>query len=161
MSRPPVPANFYSVESYSADASVGWLMKRLLGQIAQSVEKRLSPRGLTNAQWSPLYKIYTGEATTVAELARQSQMDAGAMTRLLDRLEAKNLLRRVRATDDRRVVQLELTLEGQQIAAEIPGVLCEVLNAYLAGFSKTEWQALKGYLGRMLANSENLRDSEQ
>ncbi len=121
--------------------------------IAQSVEKRLAPGGLTNAQWLPLYKIYIGEATTVAELARQSQMDAGAMTRLLDRLETKGLLRRVRATEDRRVVQLELTPEGQQLASEVPAVLAEVMNAHLAGFSKTEWQALKGYLRRMLANA--------
>src|SRR5262245_16381570 len=137
MPRPPVPAQFYSAESYSAEESIGWMMKRLLGLIAQSVDKRLSPRGLTNAQWAPLYKIFIGAATTVAELARQGQMDAGAMTRLLDRLEAKGLLRRVRATDDRRVVQLELTPEGQQIAAEVPAVLAEVMNSFLAGFSKT------------------------
>lgn len=160
MSRPPVPADFYRAESYCSDESVGWQMKRLIGVIAQTVEKRLSPRGLTNAQWSPLYKIFTGEATTVAEVARQSQMDAGAMTRLLDRLEAKGLLRRVRATDDRRVVQLELTPEGQQLAAEVPEVLCDVMNSILAGFSKTEWLALRGYLSRMLANGERLRDSD-
>jgi DNA-binding MarR family transcriptional regulator len=160
MSRPLTPAQFYSADGYLAEESVGWMMKRLLGLIAQSVEKRLSPRGLTNAQWAPLYKIFAGDATTVAELARQTQMDAGAMTRLLDRLEAKGLLRRVRATDDRRVVQLELTPEGQQLAAEVPAVLSEVLNSFLAGFTKSEWQALKGYLSRMLANGECLRDSE-
>ena len=160
MARPPAPANFYRAEDYTAEESVGYLMKRVLGVIAQSVEKRLAPGGLTNAQWLPIYKIYIGEATTVAELARQSQMDAGAMTRLLDRLETKGLLRRVRATEDRRVVQLELTPEGQQLASEVPAVLAEVMNAHLAGFSKTEWQALKGYLRRMLANAESLRDAE-
>lgn len=160
MARPPAPANFYRAEDYTAEESVGYLMKRVLGVISQSVEKRLAPGGLTNAQWLPIYKIYIGEATTVAELARQSQMDAGAMTRLLDRLETKGLLRRVRATEDRRVVQLELTPEGQQLASEVPAVLAEVMNAHLAGFSKTEWQALKGYLRRMLANAESLRDAE-
>ena len=117
-------------------------MKRVLGVISQSVEKRLAPAASPMPSGSD-YKIYIGEATTVAELARQSQMDAGAMTRLLDRLETKGLLRRVRATEDRRVVQLELTPEGQQLASEVPAVLAEVMNAHLAGFSKTEWQALR------------------
>ena len=31
------------------------------------------------------------------------------------------------------------------------------LNAHLAGFSKAEWQTLKGYLRRMLDNAESCR----
>ena len=58
------------------------------------------PGGPTFPQWLPLYKLHMGEATTVAELARECQLDTGAMTRLLDRLEAKGLCRRV-PLDDR------------------------------------------------------------
>jgi len=97
----------------------------------------------------------------VAELARWLQIDAGAMTRLLDRLEKKQLCKRVRSTDDRRVVQVELTPQGRAAIAEVPAVLADVLNAHLAGFSKTEWLALKGYLERMLENGEALRESAQ
>ena len=95
----------------------------------------------------------------MADLARWLQLDAGAMTRLLDRLEAKGLCKRVRSTEDRRVVQVELTPDGELAVAEVPAVLAEVMNAHLAGFSKTEWQALKGYLQRMLATGEALRDA--
>jgi DNA-binding MarR family transcriptional regulator len=52
-------------------------------------------------------------ASTVAELARELNTDPGAMTRLLDRLECKGLCRRSRSTDDRRVVNIELTPEGE------------------------------------------------
>ena len=108
----------------------------------------------------PLFKIRqsaNGKAT-VAELARWLQSDAGATTRLLDRLEKKGLCKRVRSTEDRRVVEVELTPEGDAAIAEVPAVLADLLNAHLAGFSKTEWQALKTYLQRMLANGEALRD---
>ncbi|MBE2244858.1 MAG: MarR family transcriptional regulator, partial [Burkholderiaceae bacterium] len=37
-------------------------------------------------------------------------------------------------------------------ARRIPGVLCEVQNAHLAGFTTDEWEALKAALQRMLAN---------
>jgi len=94
-----------------------------------------------------------------AELARWLQVDAGAMTRLLDRLEKKGLCKRVRCTDDRRVVRVELTPEGEAAIVDVPAVLCDVLNDHLAGFSKTEWQALRGYLQRMLANGESMREA--
>ncbi|WKB55353.1 MarR family winged helix-turn-helix transcriptional regulator [Eleftheria terrae] len=161
MSQAPVPAEFYQAEGYTADESVGYLMRRVIGLIGQAVDRKLSPHGLTHAQWSPLYKIRACEATTVAELARQTQTDTGAMTRLLDRLEAKDLCRRVRSTEDRRVVQIELTPEGQRLADQVPGVLSDILNHYLAGFSEAEWQTLKSYLRRMIANGEALRDAEE
>ena len=41
---------------------------------------------------------------------------AGATTRLLDRIEAKGLCRRVRSQEDRRVVNIELTDAGRDIA---------------------------------------------
>ena len=50
--------------------------------------------------------------------------------------------------------------QGEAAIAEVPAVLAEVLNAHLAGFSKTEWQALRGYLQRMLETGEQLRAAE-
>ena len=107
----------------------------------------------TFPQWAPLYKLHLGHATTVAELARECQLDAGAMTRLLDRLEAKGLCRRVRSVSDRRVVNIELTDEGREAARQVPHVLCRVQNEHLAGFTHDEWQQLKGYLTRILDNA--------
>ncbi|MBC7956314.1 MAG: MarR family transcriptional regulator [Cytophagales bacterium] len=159
MPRPLPPADFYRPNEYGPDESVGYLVRRLLTSMKSETDKRLEPCGLTNAQWEPLFKLKKGMASTVAELARELQTDPGATTRLLDRLEAKGLCKRVRSTEDRRVVNLELTPEGEAAADKIPGALVEVMNAHLAGFSKTEWQALTGYLRRMLANGENMRDT--
>jgi DNA-binding MarR family transcriptional regulator len=94
-----------------------------------------------------------GSGSTVAELARGCQQDAGSMTRLLDRLEAKGLVRRVRSGEDRRVVNIELTDEGRAAAKKIPAVLCGVQNAHLHGFTVEEWRTLKGLLRRILDNA--------
>ncbi len=154
--RPPA-AEFYESGSYCAEESVGYLMKRIGQSIVFQVDRRLDIHGLTSAQWGPLMRLKKVGRCTVAELARWLQVDAGAMTRLLDRLEAKGLCKRVRSTEDRRVVQVELTSAGEVAVAEVPAVLAAVMNEHLAGFSKTEWQALKGYLQRMLATGEALR----
>jgi DNA-binding MarR family transcriptional regulator len=162
MARTPVPATFYAPGSYCAEDSVAYLMKRVLSSFIQQAELRLEPHDLTHAQWQPLFKLRNAKTKTlaVAELARELQMDAGAMTRLLDRLEKKGLCKRVRSTEDRRVVMVELTPDGEAAAALVPGVLSEVLNAHLAGFSKTEWQALMTYLRRMLENGEAMRQDQ-
>jgi DNA-binding MarR family transcriptional regulator len=152
------PADFYEAASYCAEESVGYLMKRIGQSVVHQVDKRLNLHGLTSAQWGPLMRLRKAGPCTVADLARWLQLDAGAMTRLLDRLEAKGLCKRVRSTEDRRVVQVELTAEGELAVAEVPAVLAEVMNAHLAGFSKTEWLALRSYLQRMLATGEALRD---
>ena len=150
----PETARFYEAAGYCADESVGWLMKRALMSVAQAADRQLEPKGITHAQWVALFMLQHCRASTVAELARETQSDPGAMTRLLDRLEAKGFCRRERSTDDRRVVRVELTPEGEIAAREVPIVLAQVLNEHLAGFSKTEWAQLKDMLRRMVANGE-------
>jgi len=153
------PADFYHPDAYGAEDSVGYLMRRVVTGMAQGVDRRLESVGLTNAQWLPLIRLRVFHDATVAELARGCQVDAGAMTRMLDRLEAKGLIRRVRSTADRRVVNVELTAEGAHAARQIPAVLCEVQNAHLSGVTRAEWQALKATLRRMLENSQALHDA--
>ena len=148
------PAAFYSAKTYDPEESVGYLMRQILNDMASGIELQLAHTELTNAQWKPMLKLYGGQASTVAELARHCHMDAGAMTRMLDRLEAKGLCRRVRSESDRRVVNIELTDVGRTAAAQIPHVLSGVQNANLRGFSVEEFETLKGFLQRVLANAQ-------
>lgn len=149
---------FYVENGYPKQDSVGYLMRNVMRLFVNHIDHRLVSVGLTNAQWGPLFTIFKLKSTTLAELSRELQTDPGALTRTLDRLEAKGLCTRERSTEDRRVVKLALTPEGEAATAPVPGVLCEVMNAYLAGFSHEEWQALLDFLRRMQANAEALRD---
>lgn len=146
--------SFYCAAGYKPEGSVGYLMRQIINHVGQEVERQLAHTGLTNAQWIPLFKMYTKRASTVAELARECQLDAGATTRMLDRLEAKGLCQRRRSEEDRRVVHIELTEAGNSAAAEIPRVLSGVQNAHLDGFSPEEFELLKSLLQRILNNSK-------
>lgn len=138
---------------------MGFLMKRIVQSVVYQADKELDLHGLTSAQWGPLMRLKTVGPATVADLARWVQLDAGAMTRLLDRLEKKGLCKRVRSTEDRRVVKVELTTGGEAAIAEVPAVLAAVMNAHLAGFSRAEWQALKSYLLRIAKTGEAMREA--
>jgi DNA-binding MarR family transcriptional regulator len=124
--------------------------------MTRGIDEQMQVHDLTAQQWKPLLMLRTGQADTAAALARLNCSDNGAMTRMLDRLEAKGLLRRVRSAHDRRIVHLELTDEGKRVSDLIPYGLSKVLNEHLEGFSKAEFTQLQSLLRRMIANGERV-----
>lgn len=144
---------FYQPDTYRAENSTGYLVNKLAQVVTREVDHRMVDLGLTDAQWKPLLLLQQGSCSTAADLSRMACHDTGAITRLLDRLEAKALIRRVRSAADRRVVNLELTPEGQQVAAEVPRVLANLANQVLAGFSEDEFRTFRDLLSRALNNA--------
>jgi DNA-binding MarR family transcriptional regulator len=151
-------ACFYAGETYDVGGSMGHLLFHVTMSLKREVEARMAELGLTDAQWKPLWMLKTGRADTAFELARVTGIDAGAVTRMLDRLEAKGLVERVRSETDRRVVHLRLTPEGEAAAAQVPDVLAAVNNDFLRGFTRQEWTTLKSYLQRMEVNGQELQE---
>jgi DNA-binding MarR family transcriptional regulator len=150
----PPPSDYYQASNYTPNESVGFLMRRVLSSILQQADAQLAAYDLTYVQWLPLYKLMLCNDNTCVSLARDLGIDPAAITRALDRLESKGMLRRERSTSDRRVVHLVLTDAGHAVAAKIPKALASVLNAHLSGFSHDECRLLLGMLRRMLQNGE-------
>ncbi|MCC7041445.1 MAG: MarR family transcriptional regulator [Burkholderiales bacterium] len=154
----PGDADFYRGDAYPICESVGYLVKQIRSQLERAVDAEMARHDLTGVQWGPLLMIDHGLGHTAAEIARVAGVDTGAVTRMLDRLEGKGLIRRIPSPDDRRVVRLTLTRAGERLCAEIPFGLARVSNALLRGFTPAEFETLKDFLGRMLAN---LQDAQQ
>ncbi|MBX3608323.1 MAG: MarR family transcriptional regulator [Hydrogenophaga sp.] len=155
------PPSFYRPDDYRPENSIGRLVRSLLVLMSTEVERGMAPLGLTDAQWLPLFKLHRAQASTSSEVARECRIDAGATTRLLDRLAEKGFVQRNRSAEDRRVVNLELTPEGAATAEQIPAVLCQVQNELLRGFTQDEVDTLKALLERMLDNGQALQDAAQ
>jgi DNA-binding MarR family transcriptional regulator len=147
-------ASFYDGARYQPEESVGYLLKRAHASLVRSMDIRMQEYDLTALQWGPLLLIAKGRGDTVAACAREAGVDASAMTRMLDRLEAKGLIRRIRSAADRRVVNVELTDSGHAAAEKIPRELARVLNHHLRGFSTADFETLKNLLRRVERNGE-------
>ena len=139
-------------ESLGADTNVGHLLKLAMSSVTRMADQAVAPLGLTAMQWRPLVILRYRETNTPAELARLVTVDTGAMTRTLDRLEAKGFLTRQRCLEDRRVVLLALTPSGHDVAAKILPAVAATLNSHLKGFSTSEVDQLIGYLQRIILN---------
>jgi len=153
-------AQFYKTETYCIESSVGYLIKMLAQTVGRELDRRMADLGLTDAQWKPLLLLHQGVCSTAADLSRSACHDTGAVTRLVDRLEAKELVRRLRSADDRRVVHIELTDAGEKLAAEVPRIIVELANQVLSGFSPDEFVQFKDLLKRALVNARALNDED-
>jgi DNA-binding MarR family transcriptional regulator len=134
-------------------------IKLVTSSLLRRIDEHMQPLELTGMQWEPVMMLWLKRADTVAGLARVSQMGLPAMTRMLDRLEEKDLLRRERSETDRRVVNLHLTPKGRKIASKIWPIVVDGMHVHLEGFKKDELAQLNDFLARMIANGA--RDAEQ
>ncbi|MGB3290325.1 MAG: MarR family transcriptional regulator [Burkholderiaceae bacterium] len=159
MSKPATSASSRKQTFYSAalllsskDSNIGLLIKQVQSSMNRMIDQHVSPLGLTAMQWRPLVMIRYMNINTPAELARGAHVDTGAMTRTLDRLEAKGFVTRHRCPEDRRVVRIALSETGIAVAEQIMPAIAAALNTHLQGFSKAEIETLIGLLLRVRAN---------
>lgn len=147
----------YRASDFVIDESIGYLVKRVRSMLSNAVEREIadSDSDVTYEQWGVLLMILTERGDTAAVLARGLECDSGSMTRMLDRLEAKQLILRTRSTDDRRRVQIDLTPTGKKQAERLVKAIVKVLNRHLDGFSVDELELFKGFLRRMISNKES------
>ena len=138
--------------------SVGQLMGLARGSLLNSLDTELERFGLNSAQFIVLKQLGEGVARTAADLCRVLRYDTGAMTRILDRLEEKGLVRRERGREDRRVVWLRLAPQGRTLLPRLLAIASRVVDAHLAGFSANEIESFKGYLRRMIDNGQTQAD---
>jgi DNA-binding MarR family transcriptional regulator len=90
------------------------LMRQAVSAVRKEIDARLRAHGLTHAQWQTLALLDASGAVTPKEVASVLRTDTAAVTRLLDRLEAKRLCQRRRLEVDRRMVALVLTDLGRR-----------------------------------------------
>ena len=144
--------DIYDAESFEPGRCVGPLINRVRLALLEALDRALAPHNVTSAQYVILSMLASG-ADSASQICRGISYDAGAMTRMIDRLEQRGLLKRVRVADDRRTVKLQLTDEGKTLYPKMRASAIEVINGLLRGFTKAEARQLEDFLKRMLENA--------
>lgn len=129
----------YQSRTVENEQNTGNLLRVVYKVVNEQLDEYLLPLGLTGAQWRPIVLLDTGKANTAAQLAEFIGVDTGAMTRTLNRLEAKGLITRQRSEKDRRVVELALTEKSANLRVEIIKTIEDTLNQFFSCFSQEEF----------------------
>ena len=137
--------------SYPQD-SIGVLIGLVRSELVRKMEAELLASGveLRFTQFLILKRLAHMGPMSASELARAVELDGGAMTRQLDQLEGKGLLRRLPHQQDRRALRIELTPAGDDMWRQITPCNDRVLDAAQKALDPTEREQLRDYLERVL-----------
>src|SRR5919201_399921 len=128
------------------------LINRLRVEVVDALDRELAQYDITAPQLIVLASVANKEADSAAAICKSISYDPGAMTRMIDRLEQKGLVRRVRNPEDRRAMNLEMTVAGQALYPKLLEAKDRVAAQFLRGFSKEDVSLLETLLNRMLDN---------
>src|ERR1700678_2446237 len=129
----------YQAATYKAQNSVGYLIKRAQSMMLDNIEEAFEAQGFSYLQYVILSWIRDGIAVNPKDICVQFRHDSGALTRVIDQLEERGLLERVRRDRDRRKVELQLTEAGRQTVERLIPLVVDKLNLALADFSSEEF----------------------
>lgn len=146
------PLSHFTSENFS-HCAIGLLLGRAALLKDRVLDGHLEPFGVTAAQFKVLIIVTQYQVDTPAEVCRYLGLDSGSMTRMLDRLEHKGLVRRQRCPTDRRVVRLELTEDGQALADRLPEIGAAAMNDLVGVLEIDELQTLERLLAKVLCNA--------
>ena len=131
-----------------ADTQIMDLLYRVMDRARDNFQAVAAEFDLTPAQARAL--LYLGEAVPMRSLACHLSCDASNVTGIADRLEARGLVRRGEAEQDRRVKLLLVTSEGLNVRSRLKRRLMET-SPFMSGLSEEERSTLKELLSKIAA----------
>jgi DNA-binding MarR family transcriptional regulator len=120
----------------------------LLAVLKRSTE----PHGITLAQYFLLRHLWDDEGLNQSELTERLGTTQPATVATVDSLEKRRLIKRVRSTEDRRVVHLYLTAKGRALRDTLLGYARDLSFQALDGVRAPDVVKLRALLGRVRAN---------
>ena len=120
--------------------------------LAAHCEERGKPYVVTPPQWGVLLQLHETDGLTVGTISQKRGVDAPTITGIVRRLEQSGLVERRHSLEDRRVVRVYLTPEGQDIVASLIHVAKDFQEVMTHGFSEEERQDFLVKLQQIIAN---------
>lgn len=137
----------------------GFIMERTTKRMKQYFQRILTEADteITVDQWVLLQQLDQEDGRSQLELARATFKDAPTVTRIIDLLAQKKLVRREPDPSDRRRFRIVLTPVGRQKIETVMPLVIQFRKAAWAGLSEQQIDALVDTLNTIF---DNLNDSE-
>jgi len=146
---------------YDAPFIARLLLPKTVARVFEVQDRALAPIGLTARQGLILLSCDLEEANTAAELATLYGLEASSITRLLDRLEKKRLIERMRSRSDRSKAILALTPRGKAVLQRAVKIAGPIATATWKGVTEEERKNLIAIITKVLNNLEQMDPAEK
>ena len=146
----------HSAEQQPSD--LGTYVGGLANVVYKGVAAEVAPYDLSPVDIQMMFAIRETHECTATYLARLLPVDATRISRQVTGLVDKGLLLRRRLREDRRIVMLRLSPEGEELTSE----LSDRMSAYYArlaeGFSEEDMRAFAATAQGIIANYEAMQE---
>ncbi|MBI3794804.1 MAG: MarR family transcriptional regulator [Nitrospinae bacterium] len=133
----------------------GFLVSKIHQSAKRIFSKKLRDEGLgeiNSAQGRILFVLWKKDGIPISELAQKTALEKSTLTAMLDRLEQKGLLARVRRPGDRRKILVARTPANERLEKKFKGVSEKMTSLFYNGFSDGERDQFERFLRRVFAN---------
>ena len=114
--------------------------------------RKLKAFYITTEQWMIMNRLFEESGISQKELAERTLKDQASLTRTLDRMENKGLVKRQISPNDRRSFLIYLTDEGKTVRNQIVPIALECIEEAVKGFTEEEVKTLETLLKRLTSN---------
>ncbi|MEM9967939.1 MAG: MarR family transcriptional regulator [Pseudomonadota bacterium] len=145
----------------SDDFDLEMFLPYLLNQAAEAKSRAFQKiyrdrYGILRSEWRVVFHLGLYGQMTARDICDRAQMHKTKISRAVQRLESKRLIRRARDTSDRRVEHLSLTASGRRIYEDLRTTAKAYEADMLGAFSTKEIATLRSMLVT-LANTRSVR----
>ncbi len=133
-----------------------YLINRAGVRLATAFAREIAPLDVTLQEWRVLAALAADGPQRLSDLAGLTSIDISTLSRLVDRMVARDLVARGRSDGDRRAVRLALSAKGGRAARSIIPLAHHYERTALAGFDAAEAEALRAMLRRVYMNLDAL-----
>lgn len=116
----------------------GFILNDVARLMRTTFDRRVKALGFTRSQWWVLNHLFRQNGVTQSELAVILEVEKATLGRMLDRLEAKRLIRRESDAADRRVKRVYLTDEVEPTIKAMRAAAADMRRDALAGIPPEE-----------------------
>ncbi len=136
---------------YDIDNAVGYAIGHTAARLKIGLRRVFAAAGhdVTPEQWVVLYRLFETQGLTQCGLGERTLKDKTTITRILDRLEARELLTRCRDDRDRRSQRLHLTPAGEALVRNLVPLVRQYAAEAFADVGSEDRDALRRILGRI------------
>ncbi|MFT3905935.1 MAG: MarR family transcriptional regulator [Steroidobacteraceae bacterium] len=141
----------------SLESHLGYWLRFVSNHVAHAMSMRLAEQDVTVAEWVILRELYEHENAVVASrVAQMLGMTRGAISKLIDRLVAKQLVTRHSNETDRRCQSLSLSAAGRAMVPKL-STLADQNDADFFGHLQPAQRELMGEVMKTIVRRKGLR----
>src|SRR5215469_11087172 len=136
--------------------SSGYLVRDAHRAFQRLLERQIAPYGVTRGQWYFLRVLWTADGLSQRELSARVGMMEPTTVIALRGMERAQLIRRLRADDDRRKVRVFLTVKAKRLRDELLTVARGITTTAEEGITARELGTFRRVIARMTANLDQI-----